>query len=768
MMKQSGVSWLRVAFPLLLCAALGVSAEVRAESVAWFVELIPGTSPGAVAEAVEAESWSPVGRLDDAYLFTFRGEAQDLGARLATHPAIIWEEERVERVYHPRVSTADEPLFADQWHLENRQQWGGLVDVDVGATGAWADDLDGSGIGVAVVDSGVQYTHPEFAANYIDGYDYIEENRTPLPDDDTWTGGFGTSDDHGTAVAGIIAAADNGQFGLGIAPAASLYAYRIPLGENGGFGSDLVADVFASFPDDIAVFNNSWGPGDSDGVALSSVNLITRNVLADGARNNRGGLGSIFVWAAGNGRLDGQRAVYDGYNASPFTITVGAIGQDGQVASYSEGGSNVLVVAPSFGAGRAITTTDRTGFNGYANGSMTDTFSGTSAAAPMVSGVVALMLEANPQLGWRDVQHILARTAVRTAHEDPGWFENDAGFWLHDDYGFGRVDAIGATRLARRWTPLPDPEAPLTQNNPNGGDIPDQSTLSRSLTVTEDRRVEHVEVTVNLTHAQWRQLEIVLVSPAGTRSVLASPFTNAQLSSFNEWTYLTLGFWGERAAGTWRLEVRDTVEGTTGRLDSVGLRIHGTAHAVGSAPAQADKERLARNTWPYPLVAEEWLTPDGPAPLEILAAKALDRGTVWQDAAGQWWFQPPTGDYGVFPLGLTVAGEGAAVRHYVVSLERPAVLTDGNLSPTVDGLEEDLSVVRSPFLGALALANGGFQYLPDPPSVDAPGSDRFSLATAAGELSLPAFFAQDWTMAFDGRESAVALDFGLQALTGRF
>ena len=90
-------------------------------------------------------------------------------------------------------------------------------------------------------------------------------------------------------------------------------------------------------------------------------------------------------------------------------------------------------------------TTDLTGSGGYNtstfNGDYYNNFGGTSASAPVVSGIVALMLQANPNLTWRDVKHILVDTAVKNDPSDPGWTQNGAGRWVNDRYGFGAVDA---------------------------------------------------------------------------------------------------------------------------------------------------------------------------------------------------------------------------------------------------------------------------------------------------------------------------------------
>ena len=164
----------------------------------------------------------------------------------------------------------------------------------------------------------------------------------------------------------------------------------------------------------------------------------------------------------------GDNSNYDGYANSIHTIAVGASSYFGDRASYSEPGTNLVVAAPSGGgAGQifeivinglpyqfpypGVTTTDIAGFSGYDQGDYTPTFNGTSAAAPMVSGVVALMLEANPALGWRDVQEILLRSANVLQGDAGGWTTNKAGLTFHPDYGSGGVNREDAVAMARKY-----------------------------------------------------------------------------------------------------------------------------------------------------------------------------------------------------------------------------------------------------------------------------------------------------------------------------
>jgi kexin len=157
-----------------------------------------------------------------------------------------------------------------------------------------------------------------------------------------------------------------------------------------------------------------------------------------GVTTGRGGKGSIYMWAAGNGRSamdncknkkSSQKKIstifignYDGYSNNRYTIPVGAIVNNGRYSSYSEPCSALYCVVPSSGGANGGIPSTST------NNQCTSSFGGTSAASPLMAGVVALMLEANPTLTWRDVQHVIAASAVKVSPSDPEWVTNGGGF----------------------------------------------------------------------------------------------------------------------------------------------------------------------------------------------------------------------------------------------------------------------------------------------------------------------------------------------------
>jgi subtilisin-like proprotein convertase family protein len=257
----------------------------------------------------------------------------------------------------------------------------------------------------------------------------------------------------------------------------------------------------------------------------------------------------------------------------------------------------VFVCAPSdggVGANSQITSTDRVGIVGRNTDPVTGdylfNFGGTSAAAPQIAGVAALLLEANPALGWRDVKHILAHTSRRLQPSDPGWSLNAAGLAHHDRLGFGLADAHAAVSLARVWTPVPAEESVPARSVVVNQPIQDGSgtalatpvygaTVETSTVVTASLRLETIELTLNATHPYRGDLEVVLRSPSGVESVLAA-VRNDSGDHYANWTFTSVKHWDEFAAGRWTLRVRDGIINDAGTLNSWTLTLHGTPAAV--------------------------------------------------------------------------------------------------------------------------------------------------------------------------------------------
>ncbi len=468
--------------------------------------------------------------------------------------------------------------FSIQWHLRNTGQSGGTAGVDLNVVNIW-DEYKGAGITVGIIDDGIDYNHSDLAPNYNSSLDWDTVNNDADP---YYNNAIG--DKHGTAVAGVIAADDNGTGAVGVAPDATIAMFRIGFGQYGTV--QQVEEAFARSVN-VDVSNNSWGYTTpfSDNFNHSWTNTMQAN-LVNAVDNGRDGLGTVFVFAAGNDRAEGDDVNYHNLQNSPYTIAVGATDRFGNYSTFSTPGAAVLVSAP----GTSVITTDHTGTNGYVTSDFVS-INGTSFAAPAVSGVVALMLDANEDLGYRDVQEILAYSSRNTDTDYSDWQYNGATTWngggLHfsHQYGYGHVDAFAAVRLAEHWQNQStyDNIVTATGSNNTSVSIPDGSSYASStISIASDILVEQVQVSLNITHYNRGDLTVVLISPDGTESTLIdnpglTPEGGGTRDSGDHivFTTNTVANWGEGSAGTWTLRVYDSFGGSSGTLNSWSLNIIG-------------------------------------------------------------------------------------------------------------------------------------------------------------------------------------------------
>ena len=486
------------------------------------------------------------------------------------------------------ATTISDPLYGCQWHLHNTGQLkGGTAGEDINVEEVWDDNNLGAGINVAVVDDGMDYTHEDLSAN-VDttrNHDYTGRNDI-----------FHPLEDHGTAVAGIIAAQNNSLGVRGVAPQAKIYGYNLLLDSTAANEADAAKrDLDAT-----AISNNSWGP--PDGPGLDAAPGIWELAVEKGITEGFDDKGIFYVWAAGNGHPE-DNSNLDGY-ANHYGVTaVCAVNDQGERSAYSEEGANLWVCAPSNDRTRdrhGITTTDNDDF--YRN-----SFGGTSAATPIVSGVVALIRKANSNLTWRDVKLILAASARQNDPDNTGWEDgtlkygsDTERYHFNHEYGFGVVDAKAAVDLADGWTKLPTLTEASADSAPFTGGymrIPDSRTwVTSSITLgSEVEFTEFVEINADFDHLSFRDLQVELVSPSGKVSVLSVPYDPPRSGIYRA-TYGLEGSFrfgsakhlGENPAGTWTLRLSDHVSaGNPGRLYSWSLTVYGHRSTPGAPDIDA-------------------------------------------------------------------------------------------------------------------------------------------------------------------------------------
>ena len=249
---------------------------------------------------------------------------------------------------------------------------------------------------------------------------------------------------------------------------------------------------------------------------------------------------------------------------SLLTPSVGAVGKNMLHASYSTTGAALFITAPGGDAKDSYTNNVVSAVGG---GCLEATV-GTSYATPIVSGVIALMLEANPDLGWRDVQGILASTAqmTDTDNAEKPWITNAAGYHHSYFYGFGIVDANAAVEAAKSWT-IFDEELNISgESGVIDLAIPEHDAGSASSTISistdQDFVTESVVVFFNIAHLYRGDLDVVLTSPSGTRSLLAPGKRPENTQVDESWQLMTVRNWGEPADGEWTLTMTDISPGT--------------------------------------------------------------------------------------------------------------------------------------------------------------------------------------------------------------
>jgi subtilisin-like proprotein convertase family protein len=493
--------------------------------------------------------------------------------------------------------TYGDPFFDKQWHLRST---GSFTNNSRVATVA-GNDLDlfsnqgvytsymgynaGSPIIVQVVDTGVDADHEDLIGNMDLSRSY---SGTQVGDPSaryTADGGY----THGTGVAGIIGAeAFNGKGLRGIAPFAKIAGSNWLQKQT--YASLEYAWYSGAGANEIAVSNNSWGSYyDSD--------TIPEDIMKKGTRDLRDGKGRVYVFAAGNDGYD----VYGRGNANlqytlsnRYAIAVAALKNDNTRADYSTPGSNILVSGYSGNFQQdspTISTTTVMGTSSHSGDINTQTtwsddldenytfgFNGTSAASPNVAGAVALLLEACPDLTWRDVRYLLATKASKVDASRSTWIQNGAGLWHSIDYGFGLVNLRGMIEQCKdsSYSQLPAEISATVSSSPNLL-IPDNGALvTTSVNMSTGMTVEWVEVTVDNDSTYASDYKVELTSPSGTKTTLMTSNTDLSTGWMDGGFRLSsAAMLGESSLGSWQISFTDELSGDSGTLKEVSLKIYG-------------------------------------------------------------------------------------------------------------------------------------------------------------------------------------------------
>lgn len=535
------------------------------------------------------------------WMLTFANAREVLDAYAALQSSGINAQPQFKVPAFKKVAPND-PLYPQQWHLKNTGQPQGTAGIDANVEPVWDSGIRGANQVISIIDDGLQLDHPDLAPNSYGpvGGDFQTSFHWNFNNNNNDPGDLNASgeqpDSHGTNCGGVAAAKGNNGIGVsGAAPDARLIGLRLIAGD---FTDENAAAALGWRPNIVTISSNSWGYDQDDSVTTSGPDVLARAALEDAVRNGRNGRGTIFTVAGGNGGTPDYRGKgpgvdesnYDGLANHPATIAVGGNSDKG-VHNFAETGCNLVLTAPTGGENndQNITTTTLMG-TGEIPGQTdyTATFNGTSSSTPLVSGVIALMLNAKPELGWRDVQEILIRTSRKIDNDDTSWQTNGAGlpFRFSNRYGAGMVNAQAAVDLARTWTNLPAQTSLTRESGAAPTAIPDNSDAGavRSFNLSgTNLRVEHVQFTVDVTHPRRGELEYILTAPSGMRSVVNRRINDDTADL--QWTFLSVQHWGEQSNGTWTLSVRDRAAGNVGTVNSASLKIFGAA-ATASNPTR--------------------------------------------------------------------------------------------------------------------------------------------------------------------------------------
>ena len=523
-----------------------------------------------------------------------------------------------------------DPLIQFAWHLKNTGQKNfakksGVAGEDINLVNTIDSNILGENIEIAVSDSGVEDTHEDLKDSMLPpnrSRYYGSSNPEDWPGSSQYEG-MGS---HGTSVAGIIAASGwNKKGSQGVAPKSKLggLSYLCSGCQN---WSSMIDQITAPNYD---IFNYSYGYPQCTLVGLRS---FIEDYFKDQAQIGRDGKGAIFVKSSGNSYMDSLKscwssfdnqfgspyylgnANFDGFNTAPYLIVIGALRANGLRATYSSPGSNLWVSAPAGQFGNnypAILTTTLAGVGrGYVfnrsfpkghpdydpDGNYTTIFNGTSSAAPMTSGAIALILSANPSLTWRDVKYILAKTADKVDSNDEGqnnhplgknlnghkyrdgWVVNAAGNSFNNFYGFGRVNVDKAVTMAKNLSHTFSTLQIIEHNRPSIDlSVPDNLSSGATVEIKDENglTIEAVRLEINISHTRASDVGIEVISPSGTKSILLPINSHIVDKDIENHGFLTNAFFEESSSGTWKIKVIDGQEGHPTLINDIKLKIWG-------------------------------------------------------------------------------------------------------------------------------------------------------------------------------------------------
>lgn len=230
------------------------------------------------------------------------------------------------------------------------------------------------------------------------------------------------------------------------------------------------------------------------------------------------------------------------------------------------------------GHGGGIYTTERGG------GCVDSAHTGTSAAAPLASGVYALVIQIRPDLSWRDFQYLTVRTSIIVAPQDAGWQLTAAGYHFNHKFGFGTLDTYKTIEVAKTWkrvnpqTKIVVPYVDVNRSLRNGSYSLLQivNITPESISMASMANLEHITLTVTIKVERRGDVKIKLISPNNIVSVLLPGRSkDPNPSGFNQWTVMTVVHWDESSLGKWTIQFTDGDGKKEGTLIGWGMVFYG-------------------------------------------------------------------------------------------------------------------------------------------------------------------------------------------------
>ncbi len=537
------------------------------------------------------------------------------------------------------MNSADYKLPKDQfskyqWHLLDQ---GAVVNThgiytvggnDLKVKPLYEQGIVGQNAWVRVVDDGLEAEHEDLKGrlNVENSWSAEKKSHNTTPKN--------IADSHGTNVAGLIAADGSNDIGVrGVAPYATLTGYKLRTPQPGAldYNMEELRDAWLGGDDKISIVNNSWG-------STADKYIEEENILKEGAETKRvrdgKALGRIYMIASGNGGFNQREVGEDGeildivddsatsyFRGSQYAITVAAVRNENTITQYSTQGSNVLV--SGYGGGikthtsALMATTTRTGASKTtwpedSKKAYSFAFDGTSAATPVASGALALVLSECPDLSYRDVKWLIANTATKIdenydtttisgvknvppfsttpkldLYNGFGYVKNAAGLSHSNYYGYGLVNPTGMINMckdssfkhlpAKKEIKVTNENTGLIPLNKNNHYLKEKIMVNKSVVNGLDR-VEWVGLTIYGKFDNLHKLSIVLISPSGTVSRILTNSKSAidEVMKVEEGYRLSsVAFVDEDPQGEWTLIAQSDDMSDTGRFTKLKLEIVG-------------------------------------------------------------------------------------------------------------------------------------------------------------------------------------------------